>query len=166
MIGIVVILHFGVFHLLSCGWRTVGVDARPLMNWPLTSRGIGEFWGARWNTAFRDLTHRFVFRPLVPRVGVAGAVLLGFFGSGVVHDIVISIPARGGYGGPTLYFLVQGCAILVSRGVISKKIHLRNGLVGWSFTILTLVLPAPMLFHDKFVLDVIIPFMVFLGAIA
>src|SRR5258706_4313930 len=34
MIGIVLILHFGALHLLSCTWRGLGVDARPVMNRP------------------------------------------------------------------------------------------------------------------------------------
>jgi hypothetical protein len=32
MIGIALMLHFGVFHVLSCAWRWLGVDARRLMN--------------------------------------------------------------------------------------------------------------------------------------
>ena len=28
MIGLVLILHFGAFHLLSCWWRGRGVEAR------------------------------------------------------------------------------------------------------------------------------------------
>jgi D-alanyl-lipoteichoic acid acyltransferase DltB (MBOAT superfamily) len=165
MTGIVMTLHFGLFHLLSCGWRTIGVDARPLMNWPLTSRSISEFWGVRWNTAFRDLTHRFLFRPLVPRFGVRGAVFVGFFASGLIHDVVISIPAAAGYGGPTLFFLVQGCAILVSRSATAKRIGLRKGFVGWSFTLLALLLPVFLLFHPAFVREVIVPFMKVVGAI-
>ena len=165
MIGVVMILHFGLFHLLSCGWRTIGVDARPLMNWPLTSQSNSEFWGVRWNTAFRDLTHRFLFRPLIPRVGARGAVLVGFLFSGLIHDLVISVPARGGYGGPTVFFLVQGFAILLSRSAIARRIGLRNGLLGWSFTLLSLLLPVYLLFHPVFVHEVILPFMKVVGAI-
>ena len=54
---LVLVLHFGSFHLLSCGWRFAGVQARPLMDRPLASASVSEFWGRRWNTAFRDLTH-------------------------------------------------------------------------------------------------------------
>ena len=159
MIGIVMILHFGLFHLLSCGWRCIGVDARPLMNWPLASNSISEFWGVRWNTAFRDLTHRFLFRPLIPRFGTRGAVLVGFLASGLIHEVVISVPAGGGYGGPTLFFLVQGFAILLSRSAIARRIGLRNGLLGRSFTLLALLLPVFILFHPVFVHGVILPFM-------
>ncbi len=72
MVGIVMALHFGAFHLLSCAWRRAGVDASPLMDRPLASTSLGEFWGRRWNTAFRDLTHRFLFRPLKSRLGAGG----------------------------------------------------------------------------------------------
>ncbi len=165
MIGIVMTLHFGMFHLLSCGWRTMGVDARPIMNGPLISRSISEFWGIRWNTAFRDLTHRFLFLPLIPRIGVRLTVLVAFLFSGLIHDLVISIPAGGGYGGPTLFFLIQGFAILLSRSKAGKKFRLRSGYSGWCFTLLVLLLPICMLFHPVFVQDVIIPFMKTMGAI-
>ena len=32
MAGIIFVLHFGLFHILSCAWRASGVDAKPLMN--------------------------------------------------------------------------------------------------------------------------------------
>ena len=116
MVGIVLMLHFGLFHLLSCGWRANGVEAEPLMKWPIAATGLGDFWGKRWNTAFRDLTHRFLFRPLIRRFGaknVGLAVFASFTFSGLVHDTVISLPAGGGYGGPTIFFILQAIGLRV-----------------------------------------------------
>jgi len=165
MVGIVMALHFGLFHLLSCAWRSAGVDAKPLMNWPLAASSLADFWGRRWNTAFRDLTHRFLFRPLTPRLGPRGAVFTGFVFSGLVHDLVISVPAGGGYGGPTLFFVIQGAGILAQRSRLGRKFGLETGWRGWLFTMTALVGPAVLLFHDPFVTGVVVPFLHALGAI-
>lgn len=159
MIGIVLILHFGLFHLLSCGWRRLGVDARPVMDRPLRSVSLSEFWGRRWNTAFRDLTHRFLFRPLAPWFGARGAIVGGFIFSGVVHDLVISIPARGGYGGPTLFFAIQGIAMLFERSEPGRRFGLGRGRRGWLFTMAVLVAPLYWLFHPPFIEHVMVPSM-------
>lgn len=165
MIGIVLILHFGIFHALSCWWRWLGIEARPLMNWPVASVSVSEFWGRRWNTAFRDLTHRFLFRPLTLRLGPRTAIGAGFLFSGLVHDLVISGPPGGGYGGPTLFFIIQGLAIFAERSRFGRKLGLGEGWRGWSFTAGVLLGPAPLLFHPPFVKQVIVPFMQVLGAI-
>jgi hypothetical protein len=164
MVGLIFMLHFGSFHLLSCGWRAMGIDARPLMNNPIASTSISDFWGRRWNIAVRDLTHRFLFRPLTIKWGARKATIAGFFVSGIVHDVVISIPARAGYGGPTLYFLIQGFALLAERSKFAKAIGLGSGWRGWLFTVLVLLLPVPLLFHLPFLREVIVPFMKALGA--
>lgn len=149
MVGLVFVLHFGSFHLLSCLWRTLGRDAKPLMNWPVLSRSLSDFWGRRWNTAFRDLTHRYLFAPLAGRIGPWWAVAVGFLFSGAVHDAVISVPAGGGYGWPTLYFLVQGGGLLLERRVGASR--LLTGAV--------LLAPAFGLFHPPFVVNVVVPFL-------
>jgi len=165
MIGIVMILHFGTFHLLSCAWRSIGVDAKPLMNWPLTARSLSDFWGRRWNTAFRDLTHRFLFRPMITNLGSIGAVCVGFVFSGLVHEVVISVPARGGYGGPTIFFLIQGAGMLVERSRRGRALGLGSGWRGWLFTMTLLLAPVVLLFHPRFVMEVVVPFMGAVGAI-
>lgn len=164
MIGTILMLHFGSFQLLSCAWRAAGIDAPPLMNQPLRSTSVVEFWSRRWNTAFRDLTHQFVFRPLSYRLGPKWAILLGFFLSGIVHDLVISVPAEGGYGGPTCFFTLQAVAILAERSRLGRWMGLGRGWRGWLFTAMALLLPARLLFHDRFVTVIVVPFMTALGA--
>jgi hypothetical protein len=165
MIGIVLILHFGVFHLLSCSWRSRRVQARPLMNDPLASTSLSEFWGRRWNTAFRDLTYRFLFRPCASWLGARWGILAGFVFSGAIHDLVISVPARGGYGGPTVFFAIQGAAMVIERGELGRQLGLGAGWPGRLFAIGVVLAPAGLLFHRPFVVGIIVPFMRALGAI-
>jgi hypothetical protein len=164
MIGAILILHFGSFQLLSCGWRSNGIDAPPLMNRPIRSASIAEFWGRRWNTAFRDLTHHFLFRPLRTRIGATGALVAGFIISGIIHDMVISLPAGGGYGRPTAFFAIQAAAILAEHSSLGRTLGLGRGWRGWLFTALVLLLPVRLLFHDPFVINIAVPFMKALGA--
>lgn len=158
MVALIFVLHFGLFHLLSCAWRARGVEAKPLMRMPIKATSLGAFWGQRWNTAFRDLTHRSMFKPLRRKVGSAGAVLMVYAFSGIVHDVVISIPAGGGYGRPTLYFLIQGGGFLLER---HRGWHhwIRLPAIGWMWTFAVVALPAPiLLFHEPFVEKVMVPF--------
>jgi D-alanyl-lipoteichoic acid acyltransferase DltB (MBOAT superfamily) len=164
LIGVVLILHFGSFLVLSCAWRTVGVDAPPLMNVPIYATSLAEFWGKRWNIAFRDLAHRFLFRPLHATIGPAAALVVGFTASGVIHDIVISVPAGGGHGGPTAYFVIQAIAILAERSSVGRILGLGRGFRGWLFSAIVLIAPIRLLFHNDFVLRVAVPFMNALGA--
>ncbi|MFN0052126.1 MAG: MBOAT family protein [Planctomycetales bacterium] len=164
MIGLTFVLHFGLFHLLSCCWRSVGIDARPIMDWPIIAGSVGEFWGSRWNRAFRDLTHACLFVPLTKRLGPRGALLAGFVVSGLVHDLVLSWPAQGGWGWPTLYFVVQGVALLLERSRWGRRLGLGRGWRGRMFAIAVIVLPCPWLFHEPFVRNVMIPFLTALGA--
>jgi len=165
MIGIVLVLHFGTLHLLSCAWRAGGLHAEPLMLAPILSTSVTEFWGQRWNTAFRDLTHRFVFRPLCRRLSARSAVLVSFLFSGLIHELAISVPTGTGYGGPTLFFVVQGVAILFERSHTGRAFlstSTRRRLLTW----IVLVGPVPVLFHPPFVTTIVVPFLTAIGAIS
>ena len=109
MVGLIFILHFGLFHLLSVLWRTAGIDAPPMMCNPLAATSLAEFWGARWNRDFNVLARQLVVKPLHRRLGVGRAMLLVFLFSGLIHDLVISLPAGAGFGLPTAFFLLQAC---------------------------------------------------------
>jgi len=166
MLGIVMGLHFGLFDLLSCAWRSQGVTAGRLMECPVVSTSVSEFWGRRWNVAFRDLTHRFLFRPWTARFGPRSAMGVGFVFSGLVHDVVISVPAGGGYGRPTLFFLLQGVAMFFERSRVGRSLGLGRGWCGWLFTLVVLLGPVGLLFHRPFVVEVVVPFLEAMGAVS
>jgi len=164
MIGMILVLHFGTFHLLSLAWRRAGVNAMPLMRSPLQSSSLADFWGRRWNTAFHELATRFTFKPLRPALGVTGATFLVFLASGLIHELVISVPARGGYGLPTAYFLIQGAGVAGERTSLGRRLGLGRGWRGWLFTALVAAGPAFWLFPPPFVHRVILPMLAFIGA--
>jgi hypothetical protein len=159
LFGLIFLLHFGSFHLIALFWQACGVAAQPIMSKPILSKTLSEFWGKRWNLGFRQLAYDLIFRPLHKRIGVAAASLLVFLASGVIHDLVISLPARGGYGLPTAYFIFQGLGVTLERSGFGRQLGLQKGLVGWLFMFAIAAGPAFWLFHPPFVLRVIIPFM-------
>jgi len=164
LIGMVFVLHFGLFDLLSLFMRRRGIDAQALMDLPAAATSLGAFWGRRWNRAFQQLAHAQVFRPLHRRIGVGGATFVVFVISGLIHDLVISVPAGGGYGLPTAYFLLQWLGLTIEKSTWGKAIGLGDGVRGWVFTVLFTVGPAYWLFHPIFIDRVIIPFMDAIGA--
>jgi len=159
MIGLILLLHFGSFHLVALAWQRLGVDARPIMSAPLRATSLSEFWGKRWNLGFRQLSYDFIFRPLERRLGAWPATFLVFLASGVVHDMVISVPARGGYGLPTAYFVLQGAGVAVERSRAGRRLGLGRGVRGWLYMAACTAGPAFWLFHPPFVESVILPFM-------
>jgi predicted DCC family thiol-disulfide oxidoreductase YuxK len=158
MVGFILVVHFGLLSLVALAWRATGVDALPLMRAPIRSHSLGEFWGRRWNTGFHQLADEFVFRPLRPIVGLRVATLLVFLVSGLVHDLVISLPARGGYGLPTAYFVLQGAGVLFEHSNLGFRLEVGRGWRGWLFTMIVTAGPVFWLFHPAFVLNVMVPF--------
>jgi alginate O-acetyltransferase complex protein AlgI len=159
LFGLIFLLHFGSFHLIALFWQAVGIAAEPIMSKPILSKSLSEFWGKRWNLGFRQLAHDLIFRPLHRRIGVAAAGLLVFVASGLIHDLVISLPARGGYGLPTGYFVLQGLGVMLERSMLGRKLGLQKGLAAWIYLLVVTAAPAFWLFHPPFVQRVILPFM-------
>ncbi|HEX4141506.1 MAG TPA: membrane bound O-acyl transferase family-domain-containing protein [Candidatus Methylacidiphilales bacterium] len=115
MIGFIFLLHFGLFHLLALFWQSRGLDAPPLMKCPIAATSLHDFWGRRWNAGFRDIVFVLFFLPLARRYGTSAAALLTFLLSGLIHELVITVPAGAGYGLPTLYFALQGAGLMLER---------------------------------------------------
>lgn len=165
MIGMILMLHFGSFDLLANAWRSAGYPVKPLMRRPTRAASVGDFWSTRWNRGFHTLAHRFVYRPLRARWGRTGAMLAVFGVSGLVHDLVISLPAGGGFGLPTAYFLLQGAALWTERSAMGHRLGLGAGWRGRWFAASAIVLPVGWLFPPDFVHNVILPILDVIGAI-
>ncbi len=158
-VGFLLSLHMGAFDLLSLAWRRAGVDARPLCDRPLASRTLAEFWGQRWNRAYVTLSRRLLFQPLRGRIGVRPAMAAAFVASGLVHELAISLPARGGWGGPTIYFSIQALVALLQNRVR----RLGRGILGRIVTLAAVLGPAWLLFHPPFMHRVMLPLLAAMG---
>jgi alginate O-acetyltransferase complex protein AlgI len=159
MTGVVFLLHFGFFRLLSLLFRTCGIDAQPIMNCPGCARSLAEFWSSRWNTAFSIPARRLILQPLSRRLGTGSAGFFVFLASGLIHELVISLPSRGGYGLPTLYFLVQWLGLICERSRFGRRLGLGSGATGRLFMVGFTVGPLCCLFHPAFATRVVLPFL-------
>jgi Membrane bound O-acyl transferase family len=159
MLGLILLLHFGTFQIVALVWQSLGIEAVSIMSAPLRYRSLADFWGNRWNLGFRQLSHDLIFRPLHKSLGPGPTSFLVFLLSGLIHDLVISLPARAGYGLPTAYFVLQGIGVTAERSSWGRRVGLGSGTLGRLFAIVVIAGPAFYLFHPWFVLRVIIPFM-------
>jgi alginate O-acetyltransferase complex protein AlgI len=158
LIGLSLVVHFGVFALLTAVWRRWGVDARPLFRAPLAASSLSEFWGRRWNLAFAEMTALGVYRPLTRVAGRRVALLGAFLTSGILHELAISVPVRAGFGLPLAYFSLHGLLVGVER-LLERR---GRPVASWGpwrhvWTLGWLALPAPVLFHQPFLEGVVWP---------
>jgi hypothetical protein len=164
LVGIALVLHFGFFHLLAAAWRRCGIPVEPLFLQPTHAASVSEFWGRRWNRAFSDFSRDLILKPLSRRMNVRAAGFAVFVFSGLVHDLVISVPAGGGFGLPTLYFLLQGVLALCEGTRPVREFFRRRPVLGHIWTWVAILGPAPLLFHAPFSQHIVLPFLAALGA--
>lgn len=148
--------HFGALRLLTAFWRLCGFPVRPLFRNPLESRGLADFWSARWNISFSQMMARAVRRPLVDRLGQKGSIFAVFVASGLLHELAITVPVQSGYGRPFIYFLLHGAMVLIEKD--TWPVWLKR-----SITLLLVVVPLPLLFPEKFTQEIILPCLTLAG---
>ena len=164
MVGAVFVLHFGTFHLLSLVWRSVGINAMPVMRNPARSCSLAEFWGRRWNTAFHELASRFTFRPLRPLVGSTYASLMVFVASGLIHELVISVAGPRRIRPADRLFRSARARRRGRANVVRPAAWSRQGMAWLDFHGARDDAPAFWLFHPPFVRNVILPMLAVIGA--
>jgi Membrane bound O-acyl transferase family len=139
--------HFGALRVLKGALRAAGFPVRTLFPNLLEARGIGDFWSKRWNVGYSQMMQRLVGRPVQNRFGDAAGVMAVFLGSGLLHELAITLPVRSGFGLPTLYFTVHGLLTLFERKLGRP--------IGKIPALLAVVLPLGLLFPPAFQKEVI-----------
>lgn len=163
MAAVSFVLHFGVFDLLAAAWRHANVPVEKLFVCPVVALSLADFWGKRWNRAFSAFAHDLLFVPTTRCLGSTGGTLLVFGFSGLVHELMISVPAGGGYGGPVLYFLIQGILVVLENIRALRALLRRRPLCARVWTAVAILAPLPLLFHIPFLQRIVLPFLVALG---
>ena len=166
MVGFSLLVHFGLFDLLAALWRTMGIPVDKLFSNPWRSVSLTDFWSNRWNRSFSEFCRSLVFWPLARRWGTRWASFAVFAFSGFVHEMMISAPARGGYGGPMIYFVVNGLAVQIETLSGWRKLAQRLPVLGRIWAMTVVLTPLPLLFHGPFQTQVVLPFLAAVGATA
>jgi alginate O-acetyltransferase complex protein AlgI len=156
LVGMALLRLFGVLDVVALIFRALGFPVEKAWVNPLAATSLRDFWGRRWNRIMSGLLRDLLFVPLARRVGVLGASAIAFAYSGVLHEFV-SVLARSGYGGPTLYFLIQGVAFAAEGTRIGRNLLARSPLVGWCWTALVVVAPVGLVLSPAFMAEVIVP---------
>jgi membrane bound O-acyltransferase family protein len=156
LLGLSLVLHFGICNLMAGFWRTRGVACRALFQAPLLAESLNEFWSRRWNLAFSEMTATAVYRPLSVPWGRAPALVAAFVFSGLLHELAISVPVQAGFGLPLAYFALHGGLCWLER-VLAARGRGIGGWVGRLWTVGWLVAPLPILFHPPFLRGVAWP---------
>jgi alginate O-acetyltransferase complex protein AlgI len=158
LVGLSLIVHFGAFDILTATWRWFGVDCQRLFRAPLKSTSLREFWGRRWNLAFSEMTAIAVYQPIVRVAGRRPALVASFLGSGLLHELAISVPVRAGFGLPLAYFTLHG-ALMIFEARLAKANRSIDRIpwVGWAWTLAWLLVPLAILFHRPFLAGIVWP---------
>jgi hypothetical protein len=151
MAGLLVATFFGGTRVLTGAWRAAGRNVPPLFAQPFNARSLADWWGRRWNLSVHTVLLETVWKPLRRALGPAGATDAVFIASGLLHELLVSYPAGGGYGLPLLYFLVQTAGLRLERTRRLRSLLRRSDAVAAAWTLGVVLLPAPLLFHPPLV---------------
>jgi len=145
MIGIVVFLHFGAFRLLSVLFRLWGVNTAPIMNAPLRNFTRGVL-GCTLEHRVSIPIRRLALLPLARRIGLPAAAFIIFILSGLLHEAVISLPARAGLDCQLCISFCRRC-VAIERSCLGRRQGLGKGMRGWLFVVMVTIGPLYWLFH-------------------
>lgn len=156
LIPFFLVLHFGYALLLPAALRLLSLPAPLLFDSPLRSLSLHEFWSVRWNRPFVEMNRVIFYEPAARFVGRRTALVLTFLASGLLHELGISYPAGGGWGLPTIYFLLHA-ALVSFEGPRGTRANAWPKTFRFVWVMSCLLIPLPLLFPAPFRSALIIP---------
>lgn len=132
--------------LLQVLWLPTGRLVPHINLNPIFSVSVAEFWGRRWNRLFGDWLYQICFKPF-SRKPVRG-LFLAFFISGLLHELLVTVPYLIVYGKSLFglmlgYFAIQFLAILIERRWVAA-----SPVTGRLYCWLVVLGPAPMVLNS------------------
>ena len=120
----------------------------PVHTRPLLAPSLSKFWGRYWNRWVSDWLRHLIFAPLLRKPYRAAFAV--FTVSGLWHEIVLELPYylaghSATFGSMTLFFLLQGLALLLEPKLIRHRPVLRR-----IYGLIAVIVPSPLLFNDAF----------------
>jgi hypothetical protein len=137
-------------------FRAMGFAVEKLWDCPIAATSLGDFWGRRWNRIVSGFLREVLFLPLARRTGPGVALFAVFLYSGFYHEGV-SFMAGSGYGGPTLYFLLQYLGVAIENSRPARRWLRALPWLGRAWTFAVVVLPVGLFLHPGLVDGWIVP---------
>jgi Membrane bound O-acyl transferase family len=151
------------FDFWSLMFRAMGFAVEKLWDCPIAATSLGDFWGRRWNRIVPGFLREVVFLPVAHRAGAKVALVAVFLYSGIYHEGV-SFMARSGYGGPTLYFLLQCLGVAIENSRPVRRLFRGRHWIARAWTFAVIVLPVGLFLHPGLVNGYLVPMLVASGA--
>ncbi len=128
--------------------RLAGFDTTPVIQNGFLSRTVAEFW-CRYNTRVHSWLDYNVFRPAGGWRAPVRAVLLTFFVSAVLHELMFGIATSRFDGYQFAFFMLQAPAVLASRPLhrFAKRTGIIGKAVAHSITVIWMSVTSVLFFH-------------------
>ncbi len=143
-------------------FRAMGFPVEKLWDCPMAATNLGDFWGRRWNRIVPGMLREVIFLPAARRAGARIALLAVFLYSGLYHEI-FSFLTRSGYGGATLYFLVQYVGVAIENTRPARRWFRGHPWLGRGWTWAVVILPVSLIMQPSLVEGYLIPMLVKAG---
>ncbi len=162
LVGFALLALFARLDFDALIFRVLGFPVEKFWDNPVAAVTLGDFWGRRWNRLVSGLLRDVVFLPLARRVGARPALFAVFLYSGYYHEAV-SFLTGSGYGGPTLYFLIQYAGVAVENRRSVRRVLQAHPWLSRAWTAAVVVAPLGLLVQPPLVEEYLLPMLIEAG---